>query len=143
MRIATLILGLVLTIGLFLQSALVATAESIADALDEEETQSDGGGVGILVSLGFLIASALVIAKPRFAMWTFAGSAVVAFIGGASTDFSDLYVWGIVGLVLAAMAWRGSVEKRRSDALEQEQREQIATLARAAEASQQTPLPPQ
>ena len=66
MRVATLIIGLILFFVVLIQSLLIATGEAI---VGEEESK---GAVGVLVAVGYLIASALVLAKPRFAMWTFA-----------------------------------------------------------------------
>jgi hypothetical protein len=129
MRIAVLVLGLILAFGLFMQSLLLAAAESIDDALNARENEATGGSVGVLVALVYLVASALVIAKPRFSMWAFASGAVIAIIGSASTAFADLMVWGIVGVVLALLSWRGSIEKRAKDAEDRAGREAIQALA--------------
>ena len=129
MRVAALILGLILSFGLFIQSVLLATAESLDDALNNRENESESGGVGVLVSLVYLIASALVIAKPRFSMWTFAIGAVIAVLGAVSTDFSDLWFWAVVGAILAVLSWRASIEKRQKDAEERAGREAIQQLA--------------
>lgn len=139
LRIAALILGLILSFGLFVQSALLATVESIDDALNDRKNESTGGAVGILVALIMLIAAALVMAKPRFSMWTFAVGAVVALLGGAFGDFSDLIIWGIASLVLALLAWRGSIEKREKDAEDRVGRDAIKQLAAQQQASGKEP----
>lgn len=123
MRVATLIIGLILFFVVLIQSLLIATGEAI---LGEEESK---GAVGVLVAVGYLIASALVLAKPRFAMWTFAVTAAIGILAGLTTDFSDLLVWGIVAIVLALMSWRGSIEKRGKDAEERAGRDALVTLA--------------
>ena len=136
MRVAALILGLILSFGLFIQSALVGVGESIDDSLNNREQESTGGAVGILVSLVYLVASALVLAKPRFSMWTFGAGAVLAVIGALSSDFTDLWFWAVVGGVLGLLSWRGSREKRMKDEEERAGREAIKQLA-----AQQAPLP--
>ena len=93
MRVATLIIGLILTLGLFIQSLTITAAETIDDALNDRKTEAENGAWGVLTSLLYLVASALVIAKPRFSMWTFAAGGLVAIIAGAATDFSDLIIW--------------------------------------------------
>jgi hypothetical protein len=124
MRIATLIVGLVLTIGLFVQSLLVSAGSSITS----DKSTEGAAGWGLIASLGFLIASALVIAKPRFSLWTFVVCSAICFIAGASTAFRDLIFWGFVAAVLAFMSWRGSIEKRRRDAKEAERDAAVAAL---------------
>jgi hypothetical protein len=124
MRIATLIIGLVLMLGVFIQSLLAAAGGSLAA---DKELQN-AASWGLIVAFGFLLGSALVIAKPRFAMWTFAASAAIAILAGATSAFRDLIVWGVVAAVLSLMAWRGSVEKRRKDAADEAQRAQFAML---------------
>jgi hypothetical protein len=108
MRIATLIIGLVLMLGVFFQSLAVSVGDNLSD------DKGGGGAVGVVVALGFLIGSALVLAKPRAAMWTFAATGGLGILAGSTTTFGDLTIWGIVALILALMAWRGSVEKHRS-----------------------------
>lgn len=112
MRIATLIIGLVLMLGVFLQSLIAAAGGSLA----ADKRLQDAAAWGILVALGFLVASALVVAKPRFSIWTFAVSALIGILAGTTTPFKDLTVWGAAALVLALLSWRGSVEKRHKDA---------------------------
>lgn len=129
MRLATLILGLILSFGLFIQSLTISAAETLSDSLNDRKAEAENGSVGVLVALIYLVASALVIAKPRFAGGTFAAGAVVAAIGAAGTDFTDLWLWAIVGAVLALMSWRGSVEQRTEEAEERAGREAIQQLA--------------
>lgn len=108
MRIAALILGIVLTLGVFVQSLLAAAGGT----LTADKKLQDAAAWGIIVAACYLIGSAFVIAKPRFAMWTFAVAAATGIAAGATTPFKDLLVWGGVAVALALIAWRGSVEKR-------------------------------
>jgi hypothetical protein len=124
-RVATLVIGLVLMLGVFVQSLAAAAGGSL---LEDKEMQ-DAAAYGILVSLGYLIGSATVLALPRFAMWTFVVAAAIGILAGATTVFKDLIVWGIVALILGLMAWRGSLEKRKKDAEDKAGREALQKLA--------------
>lgn len=126
MRVATLIIGLVLMLGVFTQSLIAAAGGGLTD----DQELSNAAGWGVLVALGFLVGSATVIAKPRFAMWTFAVSGVIAIIAGATSAFRDLIIWGVAALILSGMAWRGAVEKHRKDAADTELLDAAAALRR-------------
>jgi hypothetical protein len=129
-RVAALILGLILSFALFIQSLLISAGESIDDALNDRQAEAENGSVGVLVALLMLVASALVIAKPRFSMWAFTVSALIAVLGAATGDFVDLWFWAVVAAILAVLSWRGSIEKRKKDAEERAGREAIQQLAR-------------
>lgn len=125
MRIATLIIGLVLTLGVFIQSVIASAGGS----LTEDKELEDAAAWGVLVALCYLVGSALVLAKPRFSMWTYALAALIGVLAGATSAFSDLIVWGVVAAILALMSWRGSVEKRRRDAEEADERRALLEAA--------------
>ena len=110
MRIAVLIIGLVLTFVVGVQSCSVAIGGEVVTGLSETEEEkqevseteeekqegeelSAGGAAGIFVALLYLLGSALVLAKPRASMWLFVAASLVAFLG-ATTGFSDLVIWG-------------------------------------------------
>lgn len=110
MRIATLVLGLVLSFGLFMQSLLV---NGLSDAVNDEASEV-AGALGLLAAFLWLVAAAVVIPAPRAAMALYLVAAVTCFAG--ASDFPDLAVWGVLSLGLAVFAlfgWRG---KRKADA---------------------------
>jgi hypothetical protein len=112
LRLATMILALVLMIPVFLQSC----AASIGGSLGDDEDLSGAAGLGIFTAFLFLLGGALVLAFPRVATGLFITAAVFAFIGAAAAQFTDLYVWGIVAIVLAAMAYFGHRKRRQATA---------------------------
>lgn len=137
MRLATLIIGLLLSFGLLIQS-LIASA---GGSLTSDKKLQDAAAWGLVAALLFVIASALAIAKPRFSMWTFAALAPICFIAGASTAFKDLIFWGGVATVLALMSWRGSIEKRKKDAEEANDRAILLAAAETVRRAGASPIP--
>ncbi len=114
MRVATLVIGLILVIGLFIQSVLIS---GLSDMANDEDTGT-AAAVGVLMALIWVFGCALVIPAPRVAMILFALAGVVGF--AASGNFPDLAFWGGVSFVLALfslLGWRG---KRKTDRREEE-----------------------
>lgn len=112
MRIATLILSLILAMVVLLQSCAAAIGESLEESSSGEES-SGAASVGFLVFLLWIVGAAFVLAKPRVSLIVFCIAAPLAFIGGAAGDFGDLYVWGVVSLIFAAMSYGGMRELRK------------------------------
>ena len=107
MRVATLILGLFLMIIIGFQSCAATVGGGLGD-----EALGEGGAVGVLVTLLYLIAAAFVLGKPIVSLVVFSVAAVIALIGGATTPFGDLIIWGVVAAVLAVMSYFGVREQR-------------------------------
>lgn len=125
MRIAVLILALATCFFLFLQSALI-------NGFTQEGTSDNtAAAFGVLMSLLLLISAAVVIPVPRVAMSLLVIVGVIGIIAGASSEFSDLIVWGIWGFLLSFMAYLGFRGKRKQQAKETA-RDQIARDALAA-----------
>lgn len=115
MRIAVLILGLLFNIVLFMQTIVVV---GLGSAIEDEAT-AGAGAVGVLVSLVWLVASALVLAFPLASTILFGSAGLLGI--AVSGDFPDMGVWGGVALVLALMSffgWRGKKKEAREKALE-------------------------
>jgi hypothetical protein len=125
MRIATLIIGLVLVFGLFLQSVLVG---GLSEAAGEEDS-SAAAAVGVLMALIWIFGCALVIPLPRVAMILFALAGVFGI--AASGSFPDLAFWGAVSLVLALFSFFGWRGKRKADRKERERDELLRRATRA------------
>jgi hypothetical protein len=136
MRLATLIISMVLSLVLTVQSCAVATAGSISSSLSEDgsveqkaaDDTSAGGAIGMFVGLLWIIGAAFAIAKPKVSMWVFGVAAVFAVIGGTS-GFSDLFIWAGASALFALMSWRGIREKANTD-----ERERVAYQADLAAA---------
>lgn len=114
MRIAVLIIGLLLSVALFLQSLAGNALTSIA----EDEGGQEATAIGVFVALIWVVGSAFVIAKPRISMVLFAVSALIA-VGGWS-DFPDLKFWSGVAVFLAVLSYLGYRGKRKQEAKEAE-----------------------
>jgi hypothetical protein len=111
-RIATMILSLILMLVVGAQSCAV----SVGDAALETKAAEQGGPLGILMALLFLIGGAFALAFPLVSLISFVLAGLVGLGGGSSASFGDLTFWGIVSLVLAAFSFLGVREKRRQRA---------------------------
>ena len=80
MRIASLIVGLVLSVVAGIQSLTVYAASSISDSLSEKSDPSSttsAGAFGALAAFVMFIAAAFALAKPKAARWIFAAAAAL------------------------------------------------------------------
>jgi uncharacterized membrane protein len=112
MKIATGIIGLVLMLIVGVQSLLV----DLGGTITKNQNYSQGGSVGVLVALLFLIAGAFAFAKPIVSFIVFILAGVLGLAVGGTTGFTDMTVWGVISLVLAVLsffAWRGDKKKKR------------------------------
>jgi hypothetical protein len=125
MRVATLIVGLVLVLGLFFQSLLVGGLSDVAG----DEGSSSAAAVGVLMALIWIFGCALVIPLPRVAMALFILAGVLGF--AASSEFPDLGAWGGISLMLALFSFFGWRGKRKADRRERERDELIRQAAGA------------
>ena len=111
MRIAVTIISLALMLVVFAQSC----AASVGGSLSEDDDLSGGGAVGFLIGLLYLLGGAFALGVPRISVVTFSIAAVLGVLAGATTDFRDLIIWGIVAAILAAMSFRGYRMKQREE----------------------------
>ena len=109
MRIATMIISLLLMVVVGLQSCTVYVGGSATG----QEKLSQGGAVGLLVAFLFLIAGAFALAFPLVSLIAFVLAALMALVA-YSVGFSDMWIWAIVAVVLAAMSFFGFREKRKA-----------------------------
>jgi hypothetical protein len=112
MRIAVLIIGLVLSFGLFWQSVLIT---GLSDAANDEQTQG-AGAIGVLMAIIWLVACGFVLPKPRISMMLFAIAALLGVAGWS--DFSDLKVWSGISVALAILSYfgyRGKMKQQSKD----------------------------
>lgn len=98
MRIATLVIGLGVSLIVLVQSCAATVGDSLAG--DEESTT---GGSGLIVALLFICGAGFALTHPRVSAILFLVAAAVAFPVGATSDFSDLIVWGVVAVILAGL----------------------------------------
>ncbi len=127
MRIAVLIIGLVLSVGLFIQSILAATGAAIF----EDDDVGEAAGIGVFMALMWVVGAALAIPLPRVSLVLFALAGLFGLMGMAA--FPDLAVWSGISFVLAVFCYFGFRGKRKAEAKERERDE----LLRQAVANQQ------
>jgi hypothetical protein len=107
-RVATTILSLVLMVVVGVQSCAVYLGGSAMG----EPTTAEGGALGLLVALLFLVGGAFAMPRPLVSFVAFLASRVFGLAGGATTSFGDLTIWGGAALVLAGLSFLGVREKR-------------------------------
>jgi hypothetical protein len=90
--IAVMVTSLMLSLIVLFQTC----ASSIGDSLEGDEEASGSTATGALVTLLFIAGGAFVFAKPRVSMVLFILAGVLGIPVGATSDFGDLLVWGIV-----------------------------------------------
>lgn len=139
-RIATLIVGLLIGLLLFIQSWL---SMAFGDTSFVEEETSSAGAAGFIMALMWLLGSALVISFPRVSLALFGLSAPLGLFVPTG-DFEDLRFHGAVAIVLAAMAyfgWRGKrVQDREKTTERLRQADRDALLVRMAQIQGQKEL---
>jgi hypothetical protein len=131
-RIAVLIIGLVLSFGLFLQAFVIF---GLSDAVNRTDTQQ-AGAVGVVMALLWLVSCGLVIPLPRVSMVLFALAGLLGFL--AAGAYPDLAFWGGASEILAVFCYFGYRGKRSDQRIEAER----DALLRQAVATQAVPRPP-
>lgn len=112
MRIAVLIISLCLVMIIGVQSCAVGVG---AELMADEDTAA-GGAAGIMVAFLFVLGAAFALGKPTVSAIMFGIAAVTGFSVGASTEFTDMSIWGGVALVLGIMSLLGRRELRKKAA---------------------------
>ena len=111
MRIASGIISLIIGCIVFLQSCTVGIGgEILAD-----EVSSQSGSVGMFVALLLFVSGAFAFALPKVAMIFSALAALFAFLNGATSDFSDMTVWGVIAIILTVMNFFAGRKPKKKD----------------------------
>jgi hypothetical protein len=104
-----MIISLVLTVIVLAQSCAV----NFGGAVGKNEGVTQGGAMGILIALLFLIGAAFVMGIPLVSTIVFVLAGILGFMVAATTPFTDLRIWGWIALILAVMSFIGYLGKRR------------------------------
>jgi hypothetical protein len=104
---------MILSLILMLLVGFQSCAVSIGDSIAGEPANTQGGAIGILMALLFLVAGAFALGFPLVSLVAFVLAGVIGIAGGSSTSFGDLAVWGWISLVLAVLSFFGWREKRK------------------------------
>lgn len=107
MRIAVRIIGLVVGLLVMLQSCAVSTGGALAD----NKAFSEGGSVGLLVALLYILGGAFAFGLPLVAVACFALAGLLGLMVGMQGVFQDMTVWGIGALILALLAFFSRTRK--------------------------------
>lgn len=118
MRYAVLIIGLMLTIGLFFQSM----AGSALSGLAEDDELGNAAAIGVWMAFLWLVACGFVIPKPRVSAVLFLLAAPFGALGWS--EFPDLQFWSVVSAGLAVMSYLGFRGKQK-DRAKEEQRDDL------------------
>jgi len=105
MNVAAGIISLLLSIAILFQSCAVYELSSLA----ESQNNSEAGALGVFVAFLYMVGGAFSFKLPKVAASIMAVSGALAFLGAMGSDFSDLYIWGVLALGIAFMnyqSWR-------------------------------------
>lgn len=100
MRIATLVMGLLFLVPITVQSVVIYAAGNMAS----QRSAAEGGLMGLLISLLWLVGLAFVWGIPAASMAAFVVAAILTFVVAATTHFGDMNIWGVVSLLFAGMS---------------------------------------
>jgi len=141
MRLATLIISLILSLVVFVQSCAAAIGGSLGEEFGESKAEiteaqdlSAAAGFGVLAALLWIVGAGLVMARPKASLWLYAVAAFFLVIAGTA-GYGDGYVWAVASAIFALMSWRGIRERREKE--ERDRARYQADLAAAASAMQQ------
>lgn len=122
MRIAAMVVGILLSIWMFLESLIVY---NVADALEEDQF-ANAASLGFYAAILAGIAAMLVLSVPLISMVIFLLASALSF-GAGAMGYGNHYVFGgvLVGLALFAFfGRRGQLRDRREKAAERARQEQ-------------------
>ena len=111
MRIASGIISLIIGCIVFLQSCTVGIGGDIL----ADEVSSQSGSVGMFVALLLFVSGAFAFALPKVAMIFSALAALFAFLNGATSDFSDMTVWGTIAIILTVINFFAGRKPKKKD----------------------------
>lgn len=103
MRKAVLVLALIFLAIILVQAFLVG----VGGETFEDLALSRGGAVGRLVALMFGVGAAFVLAKPFVSIIVFGLAALVSLVVAYPTGYYDLFLWGIIAVVLGVLSYFG------------------------------------
>jgi hypothetical protein len=115
MRVATLILALFVGIASGAQAGFVLVLASILKKISEaynmvsalvlnSDQDIRAAAFGCLTSFLFIIGGAFSLEVPVVSLIALWGASVAALVS-ARLGFTDMYIWGVLALILAAMSW--------------------------------------
>jgi len=104
---------MILSLMLMLVVGFQSCAVSVGDSVLGEPAKTQGGAIGILMALLFLVGGAFALGFPLVSLAAFLVAGMFGITAGSTTSFSDLSVWGWISLALAVLSFFGWREKRK------------------------------
>ncbi len=101
MKKAILILSLTFMAIIFIQSWLV----SIGGLMFADDVFALGGLLGRIAGLLFALGAAFIMVKAMISMAIFILNALIGIIGGLTTGYYDLFLWGALAAALAVLSY--------------------------------------
>ncbi len=111
MNIALGIISLVLGFIIGAQSSLVY----VGSAVLSDQSTLEGSAVGLLVSLLYIFAGAFSFKLPRVALVFAALAGLLGLAVGATSDFKDMTIWGVIALIIAVLSWFTARKSRAAE----------------------------
>jgi hypothetical protein len=111
MKIASGIISLLFAVIIFFQSSVAYLGGSVFD----EESTAQGGSVGILVALMYIIGGAFAFKLPKVAMVFSIIAGILGIAVGTTTPYKDMTVWGVIALILAVMEFFAGRKPQKVD----------------------------
>ena len=138
MRLATLIISLVLSCGIVLQSCALSVGGSVGEEFAqssaeraEAEQLSGAAGLGFVSALLWLVGAGFVMSRPKVAVWLY-GIASPLLLGAGSAGYGDAFIWAFVSAGFAVMSWYGIKERAKKEDQEAAAFQANVTAAAAA-----------
>ncbi|MFY9113944.1 MAG: hypothetical protein WAO23_01725 [Dethiobacteria bacterium] len=112
MKIASGIISLIIGCIIFLQSCTVG----VGGAIFSDEISSQSGSVGMFVAFLLFVSGAFAFVLPKVAMVFSSIAAFFAIVNGATSDFSDMTVWGVIAIILSVVNFFAGRKPKKKDA---------------------------
>src|SRR3954447_20327545 len=109
MRLAIAIIGLMLVGGFLFQGVIENTLSN------ENASSWRGGASSIFIAVPWLFAAMYVFWLPRLAAVLFIVAGALAWLAGGTTSQSNLWVWGGVAFILAAVSFVAARQQRSDE----------------------------
>jgi hypothetical protein len=114
MRYAVLVIALVVGLVSLVQACAVFGLSTTAEGLGSPNASDTtaAGAAGILTGMLILIGGGLAIPLPRASAIVLLLAGLIGIAVGASGQFPDQIVWGVIAIILAALAFIDSRRRR-------------------------------
>ncbi|MDA3129615.1 hypothetical protein ACFPTR_09650 [Aliibacillus thermotolerans] len=99
MNIAIGIIAIIISFIVGIQSFTVSVLSEVVG----EEATAGAGAIGVLVAFLYLVGGAFAFKLTNVAKWILGIGGLLGLLAGATSDYSDVTVWGILGLIMSGL----------------------------------------